>query len=133
MHIASHLRGLKPTFPLLWQHQILGKLQCLHSDSYIDHLLCCNWSQRKAKPDTDVWHPVTEISRAGLTHVGALCKLKIWCHFKLTFLLLFDLGQNWQTCLRMCAQVADNVAVKFFHVWKHEFTGTNFPVTPMTS
>jgi len=50
-----------------------------------------------------------------------------------TFLVLFDLGQNWQTFFRMCAQVADNVAVKFFHVWKHEFTGTIFPVIPMTS
>jgi len=71
---------------------MLGKLQCLHSDSYIDLLLCFNWSERKAKPDTDVWHPVIEISRAGVTYVGALCRLIIWRHFKLTFLVIFILG-----------------------------------------
>jgi hypothetical protein len=49
MHIASHLRGLKPKFPFLWQHEMLGKLECLHSDNYTDHLLCFNWSKRKAK------------------------------------------------------------------------------------
>jgi hypothetical protein len=76
---------------------------------------------------------VTEISRAGLTHVGALYKLIIWRHFKPTFLALFDLEQDWQTFLRMCAQISDNVAVKFFHMWKHEFTGTIFPIIPMTS
>jgi hypothetical protein len=130
MDVASHPRGLKSKFPLLWQ---LGKLQCLHSDSHIDHLLCFNWFQRKAKPDTDVWHPVTEISRAGLTHVGALCRLIIWCHFKLTILVIFILREDWQTFLRMCAQIADNVAVKFFHMWEHEFTGTIFPIIPMKS
>jgi len=98
---------------------MFGKLQCLHCDSYIDHLLCCNWSQRKDKPDTVVWHPVIESSRAGLTHVSALYRLIIWRHFKAIFLVLFDLGQDWQTFLRMCAQIADNVAVKFFHMWKH--------------
>jgi len=135
MHIAAHLRGLKPKFPLLWHHQMLSKLQCLHSDSYTDHLLCFNWSKRKAKPDTDVWHPVIEISRAGLTHVGTLCRLIIWRHFNLTFLVLFVLGQDWQTFLRTCAQISDNIAVKFFHMWKHEFTGTIliFPVIPMIS
>jgi hypothetical protein len=129
--LASHLRGLNPKFLLLWQHQMLGKLQCLHSDSYTDHLLCFNWSKRKAKPDTNVWHPVIEIRRADLTHVGALCRLIIWHHFKPTFLALFDLGQDWQTLLKMCAQISVNVAVKFFHVWKHEFTGTIFPIITM--
>lgn len=111
---------------------MLGKLQCLHSDNYIDHLLCFNWSKMKAKPDTDIWHPVIEISRAGLTHVGSLHRLIIWRHFKPTFLVLFDLGQDWQTVLRMCAQISDNAALKFFHVCKHEFTGTIFPLSPMT-
>jgi hypothetical protein len=131
--MASHPRGLKSTLALLWQHQMLGKLQGLQGDSYVDHLLCRKWSPRKAEPDIDVWHTLIWTSRASLRHVCALCRLIFWCHSKLIFLKLFDLGQDWRTFLRMCAQIVDNCAIIFFHLWKHKFTGTIFPFIPVTS
>jgi hypothetical protein len=133
MQKASPPRGLKFTLALLWQYQMLGKLQCLLSDSYIDQVLCRKWSSRKVEPDADIRYTLVGISRSALRHVGALCRLIIWCYFKPIFLKFFDLEQDWYTFLGMCEQTMDNFAVKFLHMWKHEFTGTIFPIIPVMS
>jgi hypothetical protein len=71
--------------------------------------------------------------RAGLSHVGAPDKQKIWLFPKPIFFQRFGLGQGWRTFLRVHVHIAGNIRRNSFACGKPVFTSTVFPIISVTS